>query len=433
MTVVTMATMDRDSLLNLIDSEKDGHIAFLQAFVQAPSPNPPGDTRQAAAVICEYLRQKNVPVATMAGKAELPNVVSQFTGGAGAGQRVAMNGHIDVFPVGDNSGWDHGGPWSGHSDGHAIYGRGTVDMKAGTAASVIAYAYLYSLQETLKGSVALSVVSDEETGGRWGSRWLLDVSKEQWGGDCMINAEPGGLQSVRFGEKGSLRMTFEINTRGAHGAYTHLAEGANLMAVRLIQELRSIERIRPTDLPQTMKDHLQRREVRATIDDIMGPGAADIMLVPTLNIGVIRGGLKVNMIPEQCVFEADVRLPIGLKADTVLDHVRNILTSFPDVELRVQEEASNAASFCDAAHPVAEVMADVAQSGTGQRPVAIPGLGATDCKFWRYINIPAFVYGVSPKSMGVKNEHVEIDEFLNVVKVHTVTIWEYLQKAATTN
>jgi acetylornithine deacetylase/succinyl-diaminopimelate desuccinylase-like protein len=98
--------MDRDSLLKLIDSEKDAHIAFLQAFVQAPSTNPPGDTRQAAAVISEYLRQKNVPAATMAGKAELPNVVSSFTG-AGARPRVAMNGHIDIFAVGDSVGWDH--------------------------------------------------------------------------------------------------------------------------------------------------------------------------------------------------------------------------------------------------------------------------------------------------------------------------------------
>jgi acetylornithine deacetylase/succinyl-diaminopimelate desuccinylase-like protein len=249
----------------------------------------------------------------------------------------------------------------------------------------------------------------------------------------MINAEPGGLQSVRFREKGSLRMTFEINTKGAHGAYTHLAEGANRMAIRLIQELQIIEQIRPTDLPRKIEDHLQRPEVRATIDSIMGPGAADIMLVPTLNVGVIRGCLKVNMIPEKCVFEADVRLPIGLKAETVLHHIRSILTNFPEVELRFQEAASNPASFCDAAHPIAEVMADVAESVTGRRPVAIPGLGATDCKFWRYKGIPAYVYGVSPRSMGTKNEHVEIDDFLSIVKVHTVAAWEYLQGTATKN
>jgi succinyl-diaminopimelate desuccinylase len=419
--------MDRESLLHLIESDRNSHIAFLQEVVQAPSPNPPGDTTQVASVISKFLREKNIPFATLVSKDECPNIVSEFSGAAGTGPRVAMNGHMDVFPVGnDNSGWKHGGPWSGYNDGNAIYGRGTVDMKSGTVASIIAYAYLYSLRDKLKGSLALSVVSDEETGGRHGSRWLLDTSKEQWGGDCMINAEPGGLQSVRFGEKGSLRMTFTIHTKGAHGAYTNLAEGANFMAIRLINELKSIESIRPTDLPPTVHDYLQRPEVRDTIDTIMGQGAADNVLVPTLNVGVIHGGLKVNMIPEQCVFQADIRLPIGLKAETVLDHIDTILLSFPDVSYTIQREASNPASFCDANHPLAQTMADMAEEVTGKRPVAIPGLGATDCKFWRYKGIPAFVYGVSPQSMGTENERVLIEEFLSVVKVHAITVLEYL-------
>lgn len=419
--------MDRESLLRLIECDRDSHISFLQEVVQAPSPNPPGDTTQVASVISKYLQAKGIPFTTLASKEELPNIVSEFSGTASTGPRVAMNSHMDVFPVGgDNSGWKHGGPWSGYNDGNAIYGRGTVDMKAGTVASVIAYAYLYSLRAKLKGSIALSVVSDEETGGKHGSRWLLDTSKEQWGGDCMINAEPGGLRSVRFGEKGTLRMTFTIHTKGAHGAYTNLAEGANFMAIRLINELKGIETIRPTDLPTTIHDHLQRPEVRATIDAIMGQGTADNMLVPTLNIGVIHGGLKVNMIPEQCVFQADIRLPIGLKAEPVLDHIDTILLSFPDASYTIQQEASNPASFCDLNHPIARTMTDMAEKVTGDRPVAIPGVGGTDCKFWRYKGIPAFVYGVSPQTMGTENERVLIEEFLSVVKVHAITVFEYL-------
>lgn len=422
--------MKKESFLKLIESDKEKHIAFLQKFVQAPSPNPPGDTTKAAAVIADYLQDHEVPFITMSASADqrLPNIVSELSGTAGPGPRIAMNGHMDVFPVNeDSSGWKHGGPWSGYNDGNSIYGRGAVDMKAGTAASVIAYVYLYSLRDRLKGSVALSVVSDEETGGRLGSRWLLESSKEKWGGDCMINAEPGGLQSIRFGEKGSLRITFTIHTKGAHGAYTHLVEGANFMAIRLINELRSIEQIQPTDLPTDIFDYLQRPEVVSTIDEIMGQGAANQMLVPTLNIGTLNGGIKVNMIPETCTFQADIRLPIGLEPETVLWHIDQALVAYPDASYMVQHAASNPASYCDATHPVAKTMARMADLVTGQRPVAILGLGATDCKFWRYLNIPAFVYGVSPKSQGTENECVLIEEFLNVVKVHALTVWEYLE------
>ena len=154
--------MDKQTFLSLISAEHDSHIALLQRFIQAPSPNPPGDTAQAAKVLKEYLVAQGVPVRVIAPQGEgRPNLVADFdcglddgdevTDGAVKGEaviregkRVVMNGHIDVFPVDEaqNDKWMHGGPWSGYNDGTYIFGRGGVDMKAGTAASVIAFAHV---------------------------------------------------------------------------------------------------------------------------------------------------------------------------------------------------------------------------------------------------------------------------------------------------
>ncbi len=162
--------MDKQTFLNLISAEHDSHVALLQSFIQAPSPNPPGDTAQAANVLKEYLVALGVPVRVIAPQGEgRPNLVAEFdcglddggevadrTGkgddgpsreaGSGKGKRVVMNGHIDVFPVDEvqNDKWMHGGPWSGYNDGKYIFGRGGVDMKAGTAASVIAFSHVSS-------------------------------------------------------------------------------------------------------------------------------------------------------------------------------------------------------------------------------------------------------------------------------------------------
>jgi len=301
-------------------------------------------------------------------------------------------------------------------------------MKAGTAASVIAFGYLHRYRKHLKGSLALTVVSDEETGGRWGSRFLLDDggSESPWRGDCMINAEPGGLESIRFGEKGTLRITFKVTTLGVHGAYTHLSEGANNIAIRFVTALRSVEEIEPVSLPPEMRKHLQQPDVRATVDQIMGKGASDNILRPTLNIGTFHGGLKVNMIPDRCAVEADIRLPIGLTKEVVLEHIRQILTEFPEIEMQVQEAASNPSSYCAHDHPLVEAIADNAELVTGQKPLPIASLGATDCKFWRYLGIPAYVYGISPVGMASKDERVLIDEFLAVVKTHALAVWDYL-------
>ena len=416
--------MDKTTLLRQIEADKEEHVKLLQSFIQAPSPNPPGDTIQAAQLLIDYLNSHDVSSEVIAPQKHMPNIVSTFSG-AKPGETVVMNGHIDVFPVAaDTSDWKYP-PWSGHFDGTHIHGRGGVDMKAGTAASVIAYSYLHKHREHLSGSVTLAVVSDEETGGRWGSRYLLE-HRPECRGDVMINAEPGGLQSIRFGEKGTLRLTFTVQTVGAHGAYVHLSDGANHIVARLIHQLKSVEDIK-LNIDPRLREHMQRPDVRAALDEVMGAGAADIVMKPTINIGTVHGGLKVNMIPDKCVMEADIRLPIGLDHETVLRHIREkVLPGFPEVTMSVQEAASNPPNHCPASHRMIDAIAANAEKVTGRKPLAIPSLGATDTKFWRYRGIPAYVFGVSPETMAATNERVSVEEFLAVVNTHAAAVWEYL-------
>ena len=416
-------TMKAGDLIKAIDADRDAHIAFLQAFVQAPSPNPPGDTRAAADVILKYLTERGIDSRVIAPRPQMPNIVSDFVCSNREGPRLILNGHIDVFPVGDSNSWKRD-PWSGEVDSHGqLHGRGTCDMKAGTAASIIAYAYLHHHRQHLKGSLGLTAVSDEETGGRWGSRYLLDDPR--WRGDCMLNAEPGGLGTIRFAEKGTLRLTFTVRTAGAHGAYPNRSGSAIKIAARLINELAEVEDIQP-DLPSSLVEYLKRPEVRKAIDGTMGAGAAAIMLKPTVNVGTIHGGLKVNMIPDRCVFEADIRLPIGLKASDVMKVIDKILKKYPEVEVSVQEAASNPASSSSHEHRMVDIIERNAKTVTGDRPVAIPSLGATDCKHWRYKNVPAYVYGVSPGRMAMTDESASVDEFIAVLKTHALSAWEYL-------
>lgn len=389
----------------------------------------------------------------------MPNVVAEFNCSGAATDvavgadctqqrhhpRLMLNGHLDVFPAGDGHDWDRS-PWSGDVVDGRLHGRGTVDMKAGTAASVIAFATLFQYRQYLRGSVGLAAVSDEETGGKFGTRWLLDLDHDQdedgedgrrhllvapgetspWAGDVMINAEPGGLGTIRFAEKGTLRLTFTVDVGpGAHGAYTHLSKSATRIAAGLIEALAVVEEIVP-DLDPQLKAYLERKDVRAAIDECMGKGAADIAMKCTLNIGTIHGGLKVNMIPGTCVFEADIRMPLGLKAEEVMEVIHKILESYPEARVEVQQAASNPAAGCAHDHPMVDILARQAERVTGKRPVAIPSLGATDCKFYRYKGVPAYVFGVSPETMGAKNESVSVEEFLTTVKTHALAAWEYL-------
>ena len=62
-------------------------------------------------------------------------------------------------------------------------------MKAGTAASIFTFAYLHRIRDKLKGKLTLTCVSDEETFGPWGARYLMENYPEIHG-DCCLNGEP---------------------------------------------------------------------------------------------------------------------------------------------------------------------------------------------------------------------------------------------------
>lgn len=389
-------------LLKALDADRQKHLDLLQAFIQAPSPNPPGDTTLAAAVLTNYLSSNGVPFDIIDPRGDLnPNIVCDFQGGLGPGPRVVLNGHIDVFPVGDGGGWTRN-PWSGDIEGDRIHGRGVVDMKSGTASLLIAYTYLYKRREFMAGSVALCLVSDEETGGKWGTKYLIEQDRTRWGGDVMLSAEPGNCSTIRFAEKGTLRISVTVRTKGAHGAYLNLSQGAIRTAACFIDKAISAVENMPVRIPEDMAKHLRKDKVKKAIDEAMGEGAASIIARPTVNVGTIKGGLKVNMIPDTCVFELDIRLPVGLFADQVLDVIRSITPEFPDamIEVEPQAPASNPCSFSSIEHPMVHCLSNNAKhlAPLGRRPVAIPSMGATDCKHYRYSGVPAYVYGCSPIS-----------------------------------
>ena len=175
---------------------------FLQTFVQHRSPNPPGDTRDAAEFITSFLEQRGLPYRIISPHPEMPNIVGSFDC-AHPGRHLVLNGHIDVFPVADDgAGWSRD-PWGGQLVDGKIYGRGVADMKAGTTASIFTYAYLHGVKDGLKGRLTLTAVSDEETFGPYGARYLMEHHPEVHG-DALLNGEPSSPFSVRFGEKGPL-------------------------------------------------------------------------------------------------------------------------------------------------------------------------------------------------------------------------------------
>ncbi len=412
---------DREQLISWMDDERDRIVGFLQGFIRARSPNPPGDTLEAVAHIRAFLDSQGIDYRLIDPQPTMPNVVASFEAPQ-AGRHLVLNGHIDVFPVGEDpaaEGWTQD-PWGGEIVDGKLYGRGACDMKPGTTASIMTFTLLHRLKDRLKGRLTLTAVSDEENFGPWGARYLMEHHPEVLG-DCCLNGEPSSPYSIRFGEKGPLWLKFTLRTPGAHGAYTHVSPSATRIAARLIGDLEKLE-----ELEQELPDNLARAQQESldVADRAMGEGAGAILPKVTLNIGTIQGGLKVNMIPGECSFEADFRLPIGMSREHLLAEVETVLAAYP--EATMEEVNCNLPSYCDPYGDMVEIIQNNVEVMKGFRPQPVVGLGGTDARLWRYANVPAYVYGVFPKGMASRDEHCDVEEFLHIVRTHVLSSYDYL-------
>lgn len=411
----------RQQLLNWIEADRETLIAFLRAFVRCKGPNPPGDTRSTADFVKAHLDSHAIAHRTIAPHPEMPNIVATFEAGT-PGKHLVLNGHIDVFPVADDGlGWTRD-PWGAELVDGKIYGRGVADMKCGTSASIWTYIYLSRLKDRLKGRLTLTAVSDEETFGPYGSRYLMEHHPEVHG-DALLNGEPSGPNSVRFGEKGPLWLEFTVLAPGAHGAYTHATKSATKVAMALAGKLETLGDIKPELSGNIMRAIDAGRE---TMDAAMGKGAGAIVDKVTLNIGTMKGGVKVNMVPSSATFEADIRLPLGVSRERVLTEVGKILEDFPEVTMK--ETNCNLPSWVDPNCDIIEIVRDTVEGLRGFRPQPIVSLGGTDARLWRYRNIPTCVYGPYPYGMGSYDEHVDVEEYLHIVRTHVLAAYAYMTR-----
>jgi succinyl-diaminopimelate desuccinylase len=408
----------RSELLKQIERDREFIIAFIRGFVQAPTPNPPGDTLPAMRHVQTLLDSKGVNYDIHARNATMPNLVASSVFDSGP-KHLVLNGHIDVFPVENTSQWTFD-PWSAEVSNGSIYGRGVADMKVGTTASLFTYLYLQQFKADLKGRLTLTVVSDEETFGPNGARHLFDTVPERVTGTVCLNGEPSSPHTVRFGEKGALWLRFAVTTPGGHGAYAHLSKNAIESAFALVQDLKQFKTFEFQEPPEVVA---ALEASQAAFDEANGPGASRLARAITMNLGTMVAGPKVNMIASRCEFEIDIRLPNGVTRADVIDYVENLRDRH---DFSYEVLMSNDANWCEPESELVRIVRKNAWDITGIEPVNVIGLGNTDARLWRYRGTPAVVYGPTPRGMGSVNEHVPIEEALDVIRCHVLSAFEYL-------
>ena len=86
----------------------------------------------------------------------------------------------------------------------------------------------------------------------------------------------------------------------------------------------------------------------------------------------------------------------------------------------------SAPSVCDPNHAMVRILRANARALGRPDPAPIVSLGGTDARLWRQRGIPGLVHGPFPRGMAQADEHVEIEEYLHIVRMHVLSAFDYL-------
>lgn len=414
--------LSADTVIKEISAESDDWLAVLQDVIQAPSVNPPGETTAVADILTSVLDDYGIDYELIEPLSNAPNVLAEFTGEDGPakdGIHLTFNGHLDTYGVGETDRWDRD-PFSGAIENGKIHGRGSSDMKAGTIATLAAFCYLYERRDAFAGRVTFAGVSDEETGGEWGTEYLIEERPDHVG-DVVLNGEPSsGL--IRFGERGPLWV--EIRVRGA-SAHSALPEGTSATGI-LVEVLHEMQTEAPfeelADVPSEIAEIVMEGE--REMDAIYGQGATEFSLTPSMNIGKYEGGSKVNLTAEVASAEIDLRLPIGSSIDETIEWVNSVVGErSADISIDVLNRHEPTYTHPDKS--LLQTLQRIARTVQGgDTPPFTCGHGFTDLRFYRAAGAQAAYYGPTPYNMGSQNEYIDIEEFDETMAVHAATAAE---------
>jgi len=395
-------------------------IALTRALVAIPSPNPPGDVRACAEAAARLIREL-IPSAEIAlhptGEG-VTNLVARVRGHA-PGRRLVFNGHLDTYPVNESLPWTVP-PLGGLLREGRLYGRGTADMKGGIAASITALALLADHPSLWRGEAVLTLAGDEESMGPLGTKWLMDHIPEATG-DAVIIGDAGSPRVLRFGEKGFLWIEIEAEGRASHGAHVHLGVNALDRLCAALDAVRTLRDLRPSAPPAVTA---AIAAARAVSEPLSGAGEAEVLGSVTVNIGRIEGGTSTNLVPASARAGIDIRLPVGISCDAAEAALAAALDGREGIAWRILRRFEP--NHTDPGHELVRLAAAAAGEVLGSPCAVNMRVGGSDARWFRMAGLPTIVYGPTPHNMGGADEHVLVEELVQVARVHALTALDFL-------
>ena len=312
---------------------------------------------------------------------------------------LVLSGHMDVVPAQEPQ-WS-ADPFQLRAEGDRLFGRGTSDMKGFLAAALAIVPSLIALK--LARPIHLAFSYDEEAGCR-GVPHLLEALPSLCALPvAAVIGEPSGLRPV-LAHKGKAAARAEIHGRSGHSSRPDLGLNAIHAMARVI----------------TAAEGTAAKLSKGPLDPVFEPPCS------TIQIGTIRGGNAVNIIPESCIVEIEARAIAGVSPAALLEPVREALEGLKTEGFGTnwQPIAGYPALSLPSTAPIAALISRV----TGETPLAAVSYG-TEAGLYQAAGIDAIICGPGDIARAHKpNEYITRGELAACVDVLERLCAEFAQE-----
>lgn len=356
-------------------------IKLTQQLIRINSENPPGNESAIVKFIKGYLKGIGLDSKVYEFKKNRPNIISIIKGRPGK-KSLLISPHLDTVPAGKS--WSYR-PFAAEVRKNRIYGLGATDCKCNIASSLEAMHSLIEGKAILDYNLIFSATADEESGSGLGLIPLLE--KRILKPDAAVILDADDFHIV-ITQKGLMHVKIKIEGKRAHGAYPHLGVNAIDIAVDFLKEL---------------------KERKTTVV------RSKYLRSPTLNIGTIHGGDKVNVVADWVEIELDFRFLPGQSGKAILKQTKKVLSRFTK-KFSVEIEGIQDPYRISEGHPLVSCL-KASMRKFKVRPRVSGSEGATVITFFQHKNIPAVATGFGCSGCA----HAD-DEFVKIENLYKGTL-----------
>ncbi len=408
------------ALFDYLEAMTDETVKALDELVRIPTQVPPGENYEKA---MDFMARKLANLDFTVEKIRMPRELfekknprlSHLMGervnlsaksNAGAKKTLLINTHLDVVPAGDN--WSVP-PFEVTVKDSRIYGRGVADSKGGVAVLLTVLSAMKELDIKPRYNLNIALTTDEEMGPYSGLCYLADLGKLK--ADYFLSMD-GDSDDITIASNGNVDWQIDVLGRAYHSGSSFLGVNAIEKSIPVMNEL------------MELKAEIEKRRSKIPAGHALYKRTGIETLIPVLNINIINGGVKQNIVPERCTLKGDRRFIPEENFDDVCKEMALAISRArkkdPDIILKWSCDEIYAPMLTDMSHPWVKEVQGIAGEVSGREMRFAGTQGSLDVAYAvKITGLPACCLGLGRRTESnahAENENIRMEDLVMYTK-----------------